>query len=406
MYPEQVVVTGTVEIVGAGRGTGPGATVITIPPSPSEYVPFGAPGCTAPTTSPACLNAIFVVNGGNATVSDLTVSGPEAVGANFLNNGVLVVGGGHLDLRDSQVTTIRDSPNGSRQAVNAVMVGTSAAGRRLPTGSAHIEGVLVDDFQKTGIIVRAGSSGELVDNVIQGRGPQGTNASNGIQIQGAASVVGNTVTGNVFTGGTSAFGIGVFSPTGVVEIRDNTVTGTQLGVYAAGAGATLTIADNALTGIDATDPLTLGLVSQWTGLTPTISGNVITAFNVGLELDGGTERAVSNSLSGNATGVALTATPTLFAANRIVGNTTGVTAPPASGITGGPNWWGCNGGPNASGCDSASEYAEADWLVLSVDLTTCSVTAGQRLPLTVARTHTASGRRSGPHSFRPHRSRR
>lgn len=133
---------------------------------------------------------------------------------------------------------------------------------------------------------------------------------------------------------------------------------------------------------------TVGIYSDWAGPNGVIRDNTITRHTVGLELVGGSERAVSNSIGANDTGVQLDASPSQLLANSIVGNTVG-----AAGVgTGGPNWWGCNTGPNTVGCDSSTgTYNEPDWLVLSLTLTTCTVTIGNSITAALSLATTRSG---------------
>lgn len=381
-YTEQVVFSHTVTVNGAGAG-------LSIIANPGSL------------TAVHTLGAIVVVGAGaNVTMTGVTVTGPGVSIPGPFNVGVLVVDGGVLDLRSSTVTSIRDTPLGGTQTGHGVVVGSTAGQGGASNGSLHLEDSTISDFQKIGVIVRSGSTATILDNDIVGQGWQCVNASNGIQIQGTATVAFNRVTANSYywcgSGVATSFAVGVFSPSGSVDIHDNSITGNEIGLYfSAGASvlSTVTATGNTVVGLEddvsghpeADD--SYGVVSVWAGPNLAISENSLTRHHYGLYLSGGGETVTSNTISANVTGLQIGVNPVRLAGNSIIGNTAG-----AAGVgSGGPNWWGCNEGPTDAACDTATGYVEADWLVLSLSLPACEVAVDSIIPATLSLATTNSG---------------
>ena len=381
-YTEQVQFSSTVTVHGAGAGL----SVIANPGSLTAVHTLGA--------------IVVVGSGANVTMTGVTITGPGVTIPGPFNAGVLVVDGGVLDLRSSTVTAIRDTPLGGTQTGSGVVVGTTAAQGGVSTGSLHLEDSTISDFQKTGVLVRSGSTATILDNDIVGQGWQCVIASNGIQLQGTGTVAFNRVTANTYywcgAGVATSFAIGVFSPSGTVDIHDNAITGNEIGLYfSAGAGvlSTVTATNNTIVGLE-DDPSghveaddSYGIISAWAGPNLAIGGNAVSRHHYGMDLGGGGETVTSNSVTANVTGLQIDVNPIRLAGNSIIGNTAG-----AAGLgSGGPNWWGCNEGPTNAACDSATGYLEADWLVLSLALPVCEVAVDAVIPATLSLATTNSG---------------
>jgi hypothetical protein len=382
------VLAADVEIVGAGRAS----TFISAPATPAEYTSYWAQ------------NGILVVDGADVVVSGVTIRGPQPGVPSMV--GALIGGGGSLDLGASTVTGIRDDPFSGAQRGVGIVVGASGY---LTTGSLVAHDVLVSDYQKVGIVIRAGSTATVEDSEIAGRGTQCVNAANGIQINGSATVRRVRIHDNRYSdtpsvpgcsgGLASAYGLSLSNPDGPVTVEDSVFDGNELGIYLwsnPGSAQDARIVGNTVTGMLGTpfgDPaadLSYGIASAWQRGGAVISGNTVTRSDVGIALDGGAEDVASNSVRDNATGVSLGAEPARLAANSIIGNTLGLDA--SAPATGGPNWWGCDEGPGAPGCDAAgAAYAETAWLVLSLEVDACQVAAGGELPAVASLTTTSDG---------------
>jgi hypothetical protein len=173
----------------------------------------------------------------NATSGNVT--GATIFGANYF--GVVVngdVGAVSVNVTDSFVHDIGETPlNGSQH-------GTALYYRALGVGTASgtISGNLITNYQKGGITISGSVSASIANNTVTGQGPVPYIAQNGIQVgYGAeATVTGNTVIGNAYTGvgGVSSAGILVVGGpcfglpyTVGLDITRNTLTGNDVGVW-------------------------------------------------------------------------------------------------------------------------------------------------------------------------------
>ena len=104
-------------------------------------------------------------------------------------------------MTDTTITHIRSNPlSGTSTPASAIQVGgTRSSGQ---VGTATITNDIITDYQKTGILVRGGSTATITGNTITGIGPTTVIAQNGIQVDlgATATITGNTITGNEFTG--------------------------------------------------------------------------------------------------------------------------------------------------------------------------------------------------------------
>ncbi len=162
-----------------------------------------------------------------------TVSGADIHGANYFG---VVNDGATINIQNSAIYDIGETPfNGTQHGVGIYFVlGSSASGT--------ISGNTIWNYQKGGIVVNGvGTSATIRDNVVTGLGPVGFIAQNGIQVgYGArASVMGNTVSGNSYTGTSTVSGgiIVVGGPwygeayTFGTQITGNTVVNNDIGVF-------------------------------------------------------------------------------------------------------------------------------------------------------------------------------
>ena len=182
-YPEQVVITKNLHLLGAGSGL----TII-----------------TAPTTIPAASNqdsAVVKIAGAGvaAEIAAVTVSGPGPSGCGSIGFGIFVLDSANANIHDNSILDVRDQPFSGCQNGVGIQVG-----RNLYTtaGTATITNNSITGFQKNGITVDGpGSAAVIASNVVTGSGPTTIIAQNGIQIsRGAtAQITGNTVSGNDYT---------------------------------------------------------------------------------------------------------------------------------------------------------------------------------------------------------------
>jgi parallel beta-helix repeat protein len=180
------------------------------------------------------------------TIADFTITGPGATGVDGVGFGVRVDSGGSATIIGNHITKIEDNPIDGAQNGVAIQIGRQSEGT---TGSATIEGNIIDNYQKGGIVVdNVGSHADIIGNIVQGAGPTGLLAQNGIQIsRGATAKVSfNFVSGNIYSPATNvATGILLFNP-GNVSVDHNFATDNDVGIIAVG-GTGLTIDDNVVT---------------------------------------------------------------------------------------------------------------------------------------------------------------
>jgi Right handed beta helix region len=166
------------------------------------------------------------------TGSHGTVSRAEVFGANYFG---VVNDGGNVNIQNSKVHNIGEVPfNGTQHGVAIYFAYDSGA-------KGSITGNTVSQYQKGGIVVNGGNvSANITGNTVTGLGRVNYIAGNGIQLGfGAHGVIlGNTVSGNAYTGANNASsaGILVFGGCGDpqvtgVQIDLNTVVNNDMGIY-------------------------------------------------------------------------------------------------------------------------------------------------------------------------------
>src|SRR5437773_10394328 len=190
----------------------------------------------------------------NITILAFTITGPGPGFCGSLHYGVRVDDGGSADILGNHITQIRDQyiPAGpfagqlsGCQNGMGVVVGGHFNDGVFSIGSARIEGNLVDNYQKNGVVVGGfGSSAVIAANRVFGFGPSSTIAQNGIEVlqDATAEVKHNFSSGHMYTSQT-------VTPTGVllilagtVDIHHNTVAQNDVGMdaFASGAPGSLT----------------------------------------------------------------------------------------------------------------------------------------------------------------------
>jgi parallel beta-helix repeat protein len=262
----------------------------------------------------ALVNPVSTVSGTvNATGCDIgvyydgagiggTVKGADISGA--LYYGVLVNGDAgpvSVDVLNSSIHDIGDYPlNGNQRGVaiyyRAYLLGGSATGK--------ISGNTIRKYQKGGIVVNgAGSNAVVSNNIVTGEGPIDYNAQNGIQFGfgSSGSAMKNTVTGNQYTGSSTAAGgiIVVGGPgygtcpdgpclyTNGIQIVQNIVTNNDIGVW-----LTNLLDESGTPPADATNVKTVN---------NTISNGAISngiCYQAGVADQGNNDKIINNTISG------------------------------------------------------------------------------------------------------------
>jgi parallel beta-helix repeat protein len=197
----------------------------------------------------ADVKAIVRVNGAQDTkIRDFTITGPGGGPCDSIRYGVRVDNGGSATIHKNHITSIRDNPFSGCQNGNGVQVGRQFEGQ---TGSATIKDNLIDNYQKTGVVIdNTGSSGKVENNTFQGVGLTPAIAQNGIQVsRGAdAALKGNDISGNVYTPQTvSSTGVLLFNA-GDVDVEDNKIYDNDVNVYVDVSPGDVSVKSNELFG--------------------------------------------------------------------------------------------------------------------------------------------------------------
>jgi len=214
----------------------------------------------------------------NVTILAFTITGPGTAAfpgnCGTLHYGVRVDNGGSADILGNHITDIRDQYDpitgelsGCQNGMGVVVGGHFNDGV-FSTGSAKIQGNLVDNYQKNGVVVGgSGSRAVIAANRVFGFGPSATIAQNGIEVisDAAAEVKHNFSSGHIFT---PQFA----TPTGVllylagsVDINHNTVARNDVDMYAFASSAPGSLTHNRTRSstfdgilVDATNDATVG----------------------------------------------------------------------------------------------------------------------------------------------------
>ncbi len=181
----------------------------------------------------------------NVTILAFTITGPGPGYCGSLHYGVRVDDEGSADILGNHITDIRDQyrpptdpfagqPSGCQNGMG-VVVGGHFNDVVFSTGSARIEGNLVDKYQKNGVVVGgSGSSAVIVANRVFGFGPTSGIGQNGIEVlqEATAEVKHNFSSGHIYIPQTVA-PVGVLLIfAGTVDINHNTVAQNDIDVYA------------------------------------------------------------------------------------------------------------------------------------------------------------------------------
>jgi hypothetical protein len=442
-YPEQVTISKSLTLIGAGAAT---TNIIT----PASLAP-GIGG-----------NLVLVQVDSAAVVdmSGITVKGPRIFNGcpAQIFYGVYVAGAANLNLHDAAVKDIRlaDPSLYGCQDGNAIRAGSQALSQ---PATLTVNNVTLSGYQKTGIIVDGtGTTANITNSTLTGFGPENL-AQNAIQIGRNASA---TVTGNQISGSecnnavcgpdpfTQAFGTGllIFSTNGPVQITNNTISNNDTGIYNNAPGTTIsgnTMVGNRFNGIfldegsanitgnTLSGPMNVGVtavsfVGNGGNSDGTLTSNTITGATTGVQLLDDTSGsdafvpqltahfnriiATTTAIDDSAntlfiTGAARASAPTAHAAiRRSLNSIDGLAADAAlkglkparqapTGVTNNleNNWWGCNAGPGNTGCGAVTgtNVDFNPWFVLAASATPNSIIPGASANVAVDMTHNSDG---------------
>jgi hypothetical protein len=228
------------------------------------------------------------------------VTGANIHGANYY--GVVVngdAGAVTTNVKTSSIHDIGETPLNGTQHGNAIYY------RALGTGTATgvISGNTITNYQKGGITANGKVTATITNNHVIGEGPVDYIAQNGIQIgYGAkASVTGNTVTGNAYTGANNASSGGILVVGGPcfglpytigLTISNNTLTGNDVGVWLFNGNASCNAPATKTNNVVKFNTISNGAVTNTTGESPTCG------YQAGVSDLGVKDQIVNNKVSG------------------------------------------------------------------------------------------------------------
>lgn len=243
-----------------------------------------------------CNVGVYYNNGSGA------VNGATIHGANYF--GVLVNGDVNqvaVNVQNSTIHDIGETPlNGSQHGVAIYYrdFGTGATSGQISNNDIY-------NYQKGGIVTNGtGTSVTVQNNTVTGQGPVNYIAQNGIQVgYGAlATVTGNKVTGNSYTGLNFAASGGIIVVGGPcyggdyttnTQIVKNTVTGNDVGVWLSNIDSDCVSAPTTQTNVKAVNnTISNSGLNNKTGLGAT------QGYQAGIADQGNNDKLVNNKISG------------------------------------------------------------------------------------------------------------
>jgi hypothetical protein len=228
------------------------------------------------------------------------VTGANIHGANYY--GVVVngdAGAVTTNVKTSSIHDIGETPLNGTQHGNAIYY------RALGTGTATgvISGNTITNYQKGGITANGKVTATITNNHVTGQGPVDYIAQNGIQIgYGAkASVTGNTVTGNAYTGANNASSGGILVVGGPcfglpyttgLTVSNNTLTDNDVGVWLFNGDVSCNAPATKTNNVVKFNTISNGAVTNTTGESPTCG------YQAGVSDLGVKDQIVNNKISG------------------------------------------------------------------------------------------------------------
>ncbi len=293
-YVEQVTVTG--------------ATNLTIKAAAGETVTIVAPEdlqITGERVNGTAVNGVFTVTGStNVTLQGIHIDGAGAGGSAsgedefsgvfFENSSGSLIGVDVTSIRDAYVGDGGELSGGQRG--RAVLIENDSA------LAFQMSGGSISDFQKNGLVA-TNAVLDVQGVAIAGGGVVGSLAQNGIVTFGSSGVIaGNTITGLGYpTDASSATGILLFSGNHDLAVTGNTVTGATTDSYFTGIYVNSDVSGGSVTGNTVSNADTGIIVGGAIGpQTIAVSGNIVTASDVGVEFNPDSDSTVAHTVAGSA----------------------------------------------------------------------------------------------------------
>jgi len=179
------------------------------------------------------MNVVDVTGATTSVVmSGFTVAGPGPGGCNSIHTGIHVNGGASLDLSNTTVRDIQDTPFSGCQNGEGIRVGTARGSATPDVGHATIDNVIVTHYQKNGIVVAgSNSTGKITNTTVTGVGRTPVIAQNGVEVVNGAAATLSTTTmrDNFYTGiqNVKACGLLIIAASGVNDDKTDVYLNDQ-----------------------------------------------------------------------------------------------------------------------------------------------------------------------------------
>ena len=330
-YVEQVEITDSVKIVGAGEGDTTIVAPSTLVANSQASAQPMPPGCTN------CLGETYIVDVDDSgpsgevptvSMSNLTVAGPGPVqtggvdcvpsDADVLATGIDVWGGATLHLSRTAVEDIYDRPINGCGTGEAISIGSGCLTCSQDTGIVTLSGVKVSAYQQDGVAVRGLDSSLSVLNTNVLNNPNPDTATTGIEIDNSAyaNITRATITGNECNDapcGPPVTGQDIYDSTGSTTFTATTATDPAASWTANYANDTVTAgSSSSIIKSNTTNTLTLtdgdwtnGIPAAGTPFTITSAPILSSLMGTGIAINGGapSTKITKVTITGNDAGV-------------------------------------------------------------------------------------------------------
>jgi hypothetical protein len=389
-YVENVVIDKSVTLAGRNEGDD-----VVIMPAISSANP-----CEGSSLCGGAASNIILVRANNVTIRDLTLDGDNPA----LTSGI-VRDGADLDARNGIITDHSAGVWSNLSVLNVTIRNIYLRGVYASSGGSFLfKGNTVTNVQGDGYSIAMfnfGGSGAFIKNrVTKAADAIASNWSTGVQflnntVRKSASGIhtdntgaADVISGNHVSDGTDgSWGIWVFVPYVGVTVKDNDVSGMDVGLagfsgalMAPNAAVVTTFINNDVRGRRTAGSVGVFLTTDTLGYgqsdaAATLTGNTVQDFETGVVIQTATGQSMNvaascNAITGStkqsviAGGLAADAfhlgEPTpgggfqsiAFSTNTIDGKKIGIENRAGSSIMATDNYWGCSAGPNAKGCNT------------------------------------------------------
>lgn len=228
-YAEQVIVNGKDNLTFIGESRD--GVILT---GPAVIVQTGEDHSTSGSPTNDIFGLFNIVNGAdNINLSNITIDGGDrgfevTNGTDVKYVGLFVLDSTGTIANNLHITDVDDVSTNPTQNTFSVLVDEGRTFTSI-NGTFTLTNSEIDGIGKAGIVMYD-TNATITGNTITGDGPTGQTAQNGIQISGAGTISGNTISGFEYTvAGNVATGILIVGDQGL-DVDNNTLNNAQVGI--------------------------------------------------------------------------------------------------------------------------------------------------------------------------------